>query len=68
MRAKTQLAKKTKAAKKVDYTYVEKNIYKTGSGTYRVRVSDNSFNATSLKAARIIKKIWIANMNSEPII
>jgi len=44
--------------KMIEYTAVEKNIYKTKSGTYRVRVGDKSLTVSKLAKARMCKRIW----------
>ena len=49
------MKKQLENSKKEDYTYIEKNIYKTGK-SYRVRVGKYSENGTSLTQARKIRK------------
>ena len=65
---KAKLAKKTKTSKKVDYTYDEKNIYRTGSNTFRVRVGDFSYNAPNITQARKQRQYWLEMAKSESII
>jgi hypothetical protein len=56
----------SKISVKSDYTYVEKNIYKT-NGKYRIRVGSESVYETNLKQARIWKKYLLKHYGKNAV-